>query len=185
MSEELILLAKIWHPLEAQLLKTKLESAGIECYLDDENIVNLNQLYSYVVGHIKVKVKNSDFEKAKEFLKKEKLLLKKDRKAGEKLGVVPCPKCNSKILSSDRLSLPFIFISIFLVGIPILLRRKKWTCNECNFTWREPFYFYKFFFSFFLLIIAVIIWFSIIAYLKKYITFSFKENYYQNLLDDS
>jgi len=50
--------------IEAHLLKTKLESEAIYCFLQDENLVATDPLYSYAVGGIKLKVKKEDFEKA-------------------------------------------------------------------------------------------------------------------------
>ena len=50
--------------IEAHLLKSKLESENILCYLFDENIVGLNPLYNITVGGIKLKVNEFDLDKA-------------------------------------------------------------------------------------------------------------------------
>ena len=41
------------NPIDAHLLKTKLESEGIDCYLIDENTVSVMPLYNITVGGIK------------------------------------------------------------------------------------------------------------------------------------
>jgi len=53
----------------AHIIKAKLESEGIECFLIDENIVTMNWFLSNAVGGIKLQVKNSDVEKALEIIK--------------------------------------------------------------------------------------------------------------------
>ena len=58
---ELITLKTFDNYIEAHLLKTKLESESIYCFLQDESIVATNPLYSYAVGGIKLQVKKEDY----------------------------------------------------------------------------------------------------------------------------
>ncbi|SEI00815.1 Putative signal transducing protein [Paenimyroides aquimaris] len=54
--------------IEAHLLKTKLESENIYCFLQDESLVATNPLYSFAVGGIKLQVKTTDYNTAWEIL---------------------------------------------------------------------------------------------------------------------
>lgn len=54
--------------IDAHLMKSKLESEGISCYLFDEHTVSINPLFNYTVGGIKLKIDESDFIKAQEVL---------------------------------------------------------------------------------------------------------------------
>jgi len=54
---------------DAQVIKSLLESEGIECWLDNANMVSLNWLYSDLLGGIKLRVKTEDAKKALEIIK--------------------------------------------------------------------------------------------------------------------
>lgn len=54
--------------MQAWLGKSGLESAGIECYLVDDNMVRLDWGISIVLGGVKLRVKSEDAEAALEFL---------------------------------------------------------------------------------------------------------------------
>jgi hypothetical protein len=54
---------------EALLAKGGLESAGIECFFDDDNIVRMDWFISNAVGGIKLLVRPEDFESANDILK--------------------------------------------------------------------------------------------------------------------
>ncbi len=69
MSEKLITVAAFNKGIKAHLSKSKLESEGIECFIADENVVNLNWFLSNAVGCIKLQVKESDAERAVKILK--------------------------------------------------------------------------------------------------------------------
>jgi len=54
--------------MQAWLAKSSLESAGIECYLVDDNMVRLDWGISIVLGGVKLRVKSEDAEAALVFL---------------------------------------------------------------------------------------------------------------------
>lgn len=54
--------------MQAWLAKSGLESAGIECYLADDNMVRLDWGISIVLGGVKLRVKPEDAEAALVFL---------------------------------------------------------------------------------------------------------------------
>ncbi|MFH0974955.1 MAG: hypothetical protein V1874_04140 [Spirochaetota bacterium] len=137
----------------------------------------------YLPGPTQIQIKKIDIEKVIGYLSEENLLIK-PRKTGEKLGVDPCPKCNSKILTSNRSSIFFIIASIVFLGIPIFLRRRKWVCTKCNYTWREPLYFYKIFFLFFLLVFYVLIFQKYYPSINHYISSVLEEKYNKKLVDE-
>jgi hypothetical protein len=53
---------------EALLAKGSLDSAGIECWLIDDNMVRLDWFYSNLLGGIKLQVTQEDAEAANELL---------------------------------------------------------------------------------------------------------------------
>ncbi len=56
------------YPYEAHLAKGKLESEGIEVMINDELTAQINNFYSNAIGGVKVLVKETDFERAKQIL---------------------------------------------------------------------------------------------------------------------
>jgi Putative prokaryotic signal transducing protein len=52
----------------ALLAKSVLDSAGIECFLADENTVRIDWLYSNAIGGVKLLVREEDAEAARELL---------------------------------------------------------------------------------------------------------------------
>jgi len=65
---ELIKLESFYNYVDAHLLKSRLESEEIECWLEDENTGTINPGYANIFGGIKLLVKKEDFERAKEIM---------------------------------------------------------------------------------------------------------------------
>lgn len=59
-----ITLKTFTYPSEAYILRGKLESEGISCFLQDELTVQSNPLYSNAVGGVKLQVKEADLSEA-------------------------------------------------------------------------------------------------------------------------
>jgi hypothetical protein len=53
-------------PMDAYLLRARLEGSGIASYIRDENLVTLDWLYSNAVGGVKVDVMDEDYDQALE-----------------------------------------------------------------------------------------------------------------------
>lgn len=64
----LVLLRRFRDIPEALLAKGKLESAGVECFLGDENMVRLDWFYSNLVGGVKLMVDAEQFAEASRLL---------------------------------------------------------------------------------------------------------------------
>ena len=67
-SRDVVTLRKFRDMPEALLAKGSLDSAGIECWLADDNMVRLDWFYSNLLGGIKLQVKQEDAEVANEIL---------------------------------------------------------------------------------------------------------------------
>ena len=65
-----VMIARYGGVPEALLAKSMLDSAGIESFLGDENLVRLDWFYSNLVGGIKLMVREEDAETARALLKK-------------------------------------------------------------------------------------------------------------------
>jgi hypothetical protein len=70
-----VTLASFSHPTEAEPLRGKLESEGIDCFLADQNLVAINPLASAALGGVKLQVRASDLERARRILERDQGVL--------------------------------------------------------------------------------------------------------------
>jgi hypothetical protein len=120
---------------EALLAKGSLESAGIQAYLVDDNMVRLDWFISNLLGGIKLKVRAEDAEAASEIL---------DRPIPEILDVEgvgdfeqpKCPRCQSLEVSCDELNKGISYWTAY-AGVPVPVYKKGWTCHACGNAWEE------------------------------------------------
>ena len=61
-------IASFSQPVEAHMLRSRLEVEGITAYLRDENMIALDWLYSNALGGVKVDVADEDYERALEIM---------------------------------------------------------------------------------------------------------------------
>ncbi|MFZ0417670.1 MAG: DUF2007 domain-containing protein [Candidatus Sulfotelmatobacter sp.] len=120
---------------EALLAKGSLESAGIECFLADENLVRLDWFISNFIGGIKLKVRAPDAANAQKLL--DEPILEGLYVQGIGLYEQPrCPKCQSLDVNFQELDRPIAYISAFL-RVPLPVQRPAWHCHACNAEWED------------------------------------------------
>jgi len=120
---------------EALLAKGSLESAGIECFLADENLVRLDWFISNFIGGIKLSVKAQDVENAKNIL--DDGILEGLYVQGIGLYEQPrCPQCQSLDVNFQELDRPIAYISAFL-RVPLPVQKKAWHCQACDAEWED------------------------------------------------
>ncbi len=118
---------------EALLAKGFVESAGIPCFLADDNIVRMDWFISNFVGGIKLQVKPDDVPAALEVL--DQPILEEFSFEGESEYQQPrCPKCCSLDISFEGLNKEVAYTSAWL-GVPIPLAQKSWKCLTCGRRW--------------------------------------------------
>src|ERR1022692_1625336 len=112
---------------EALLAKGSLESAGIEAYLLDDNMIRMDWFISNLLGGIKLQVRPEDVEAANEIL---------DQPTPETMEVEgvgdyeqpKCPRCQSLDVAFQELNKLASYGTAY-VGIPIPVHKKAWTCH--------------------------------------------------------
>jgi hypothetical protein len=120
---------------EALLAKGCLESAGIECFLADENLVRLDWFISNFIGGIKLKVHAADVENARTIL--DEPILEGLYVQGVGLYEQPrCPKCQSLDVNFQELDRPIAYMSAFL-RVPMPVQRSGWRCHTCDAEWED------------------------------------------------
>jgi hypothetical protein len=119
---------------EATIAKSILDSAGVESFLGDDNIVRLDWFYSNLVGGVKLLVRPEDAEAARKLLQES---VPETFEAGE-TGTFQqprCPRCQSFDVSFDGLDRRFSYASLFVIPIPLI--NKGWKCTSCGYAWTE------------------------------------------------
>lgn len=120
---------------EALLAKGSLESAGIECFLADENLVRLDWFISNLIGGIKLKVKAGDAANAQQLL--DEPILEGLYVQGVGLYEQPrCPNCQSLDVNFQELDRPIAYMSAFL-RVPLPVQRPAWRCHSCDAEWKD------------------------------------------------
>lgn len=66
MKQELVTIGSFEYLADVQVIRSKLESEGIEVFLKDENILATDPLISSAIGGVKLQVFNKDQERAME-----------------------------------------------------------------------------------------------------------------------
>ncbi len=120
---------------EALLAKATLESAGIDCFLSNANMVRLDWWYSNVVGGIRLNVREEDAEAATQ------LLTAPIPETFEVAGVgeyrqPQCPNCQSVDVSFHGLNRPISYATM-AIGVPIPVSSKDWECHSCGQWWQD------------------------------------------------
>ena len=120
---------------EALLAKGSLESAGIECFLADENLVRLDWFISNFIGGIKLNVDARDAANAQKLL--DEPILEGLYVQGVGLHEQPsCPKCQSLDVNFQELDRPIAYMSAFL-RVPMPVQRPAWRCHACDAEWED------------------------------------------------
>lgn len=136
-SRELVTIRQFRDLPEALLAKGMLDSAGIECFLADENLIRMDWFLSNLLGGIRLQVNKEDVEEALT------LLSEPIPETFEIEGVgtyqqPQCPHCGSfDIVHQAGLDKRFALPALWLAGIPIPVGRKEWKCQSCGREWRD------------------------------------------------
>jgi Putative prokaryotic signal transducing protein len=120
---------------EALLAKGSLESAGIQAYLVDDNMIRMDWFISNLLGGIKLKVRAEDAEVALEILNQPI----PERLEVEGIGSFEqpqCPRCGSLDVNNEELDKPIAYLTAY-AGIPVPARKSGWTCHACGNLWQE------------------------------------------------
>jgi hypothetical protein len=119
---------------EAMVAKSMLDSAGIESFLGDENLVRLDWFYSNLVRGIKLMVREEDAESARKLLG-ESIPEKFDVAGVGEYAQPQYPKCKSLDVSFDGLNKQIAYAGLLFLGLPIPVNRKGGKCHMCGHQW--------------------------------------------------
>jgi len=124
--------------IDAYILKNRLETDNIECFIQDENTVSIDPLLSNAVGGIKLKVQEKDYAKAFDIIQELENKPFEDRYGN----IIVCPNCGSNQLYKDFNSIQDLkgiisaLFSLVLSIFPIYLN-KVFRCKKCDTEFKQ------------------------------------------------
>lgn len=120
---------------EALMAKGSLDSAGVESFLADDNMIRMDWFISNLLGGIKLLVDAEDAEDARTVLSQPIPESLEIEGVGE-YAQPRCPSCQSLDVSFEELNKKVAYPSAYL-GLPIPLHRKAWRCDACGHEWED------------------------------------------------
>lgn len=129
-----------YNPMEANIIRAKLEDAGFACFLADENVATLNPLYNQAIGGVKLVVFERDVEAIDQLLQEDSdysLDLETSEFADAEATNVVCERCGSKNvgfgLATKKKHGLFAIILSFLTFTTPAFGKKCHHCYDCGF----------------------------------------------------
>ncbi len=131
MSQTFKTIAKFQYSAEAQIIKGRLESEGIQVFLSDNITIDTDPLVSNAIGGIKLKVLAQDAMQAQHIL----ATINK-YSIDDEGNPIQCPNCNSEAVAmfstiTDFKSF-FAFVFGFISGTLPFYSKDKYRCDDCN-----------------------------------------------------
>ena len=120
---------------EALLAKGMLDSAGIECFLFNENMIRMDWFLSNAIGGVKLLVYEDDLSVASELLNHEPTESFDVTDSGE-YKQPHCPRCNSLKVTFGGIGKRLSYVTL-AVGVPLPVSRGGWRCDSCGHEWHE------------------------------------------------
>lgn len=134
MDTQLVTLEQYRDLSEALLARGKLESAGIEAFLADDNMVRMDWFLSQMIGGIRLQVRLEDEEVARALLAEPIPENYGEEEVGEEYTQPRCPACGSLDISHPGINKPISYLLMWF-GFPLPVPSKKWHCAQCGAAW--------------------------------------------------
>ncbi|WP_343535136.1 DUF2007 domain-containing protein [Pedobacter sp.] len=135
MSDKIIVYRTFYNPIEANIIKAKLEDADIACFLTDENIATIQPLFNQAVGGVKLNVFEKDVLTIDKLLVDNELEIAEEDQA-ENADIITCEKCGSTNVSyglatKNKYSWWVTILSILMTVYPFKAN-KCYHCYKCG-----------------------------------------------------
>ena len=133
MQDKIIVFKTFNNPINANIAKGLLESNGIETFLQDENTIYINPIYTTALGGIKLLIKESDYEDAN------KLFSDSEKEIDISNKNLVCPNCSSNDVLIKNKHYWFMLIIMFLSFsfTPNAGNLKIYKCKICKHVWEN------------------------------------------------
>lgn len=123
--EPLVTVATFDSPLQANILASRLEADGVQCFIADAETIGIHGLLAGAVGGVKIQVRESDGPRAAAII----------RNNVAAAGAPSCPRCGSRGVRQG-LSLLAGILAVLTLGVLALFIPVRWTCSACAHRWK-------------------------------------------------
>ncbi|MDL2231556.1 DUF2007 domain-containing protein [Porphyromonadaceae bacterium OttesenSCG-928-L07] len=154
-NERLITILTLPNACEIAIIRGRLESEGIACYVQDELAIQVIPYYANAIGGVRLQIKGSDLSHAVEILRETGYIKNDDSKSPEAVYQLDeydkekefennkvkenCPFCGSEEVGKFRKSGWLFLLSSLFMLFPTPFSHKKYYCFDCKkeFRWRK------------------------------------------------
>lgn len=135
MEDKIIVHSTYYNPIEANIIKSRLEDSGIPCFLTDENVATINPLYNQAIGGVKLNVFERDVDRINSLLAEHEFSFEPEIASTNEDKIV-CEACGSENVSygqatKKRFSWWVIILSLFFITYPFKAN-KCYHCYNCG-----------------------------------------------------
>jgi hypothetical protein len=121
---------------EAIVARSVIQSAGIFCFLRDENLIRLDWQVSNFIGGMSLQVGPEDADEAEELLS-QPIPASIEYESQTEYVQPHCPRCGSIDVAFEGADRSAALVSTMLVGLPLPLGGTSWRCHACGCRWSE------------------------------------------------
>jgi hypothetical protein len=121
---------------QATIARGVLQSAGIDSFLADENMVRMDWFWSNMIGNMRLMVREEDAEPAAEILAQPIPATFPTDHGQEPFEQPKCPKCGSLDIQFEGVDRGVGLTTAWMLA-PLPIRRDAWHCNACGTRWQE------------------------------------------------
>lgn len=138
--DSVVFLESFYEPMAANLARTRLEAAGIPCFLSNENLVSIMPLYSPITGGVRLHVRQGDAAAAFEILHDEPVPLATSPDVASFAADAPdpvtprCPRCGSSDVAYGAATHNTygFWSSLLSVLLRFPVRGRRYHCFHCG-----------------------------------------------------
>ena len=135
MEDKIIVHSTYYNPIEANIIRSRLEDSGIPCFLTDENVATINPLYNQAIGGVKLNVFERDVDRINTLLAEHEFGFEPEVPSTDEDQVV-CEVCGSENVSygqatKKRFSWWVVILSFFFITYPFKAN-KCFHCYNCG-----------------------------------------------------
>ncbi|MES2650294.1 MAG: DUF2007 domain-containing protein [Bacteroidota bacterium] len=136
MEDKIIVHSAYYNPIEANIIKTRLEASGIPCFLTDENVATINPLYNQAIGGVKLNVFERDVERINALIAENEFEVEPELTNDVYEDKILCEICDSDNVSwgqatKNRFSWWVTVLSFFFIVYPFKAN-KCYHCYNCG-----------------------------------------------------
>jgi len=133
---ELTTVARFRDLEQAMMARGILQSAGIDCFLADENTVRMDWFWSNMIGNMRLVVREEDRGAALEILAQPIPAAIPTGDGEQPFEQPKCPKCGSLDIQFEGWDRGACLTTAAML-VPLPVRRDAWKCNACHGLWQE------------------------------------------------